>query len=99
MSANPRLILVITGPTGIGKTDLSMALSEQFPIRLLSADSVMVYQHLDIGSAKPTAEALARSPHELIDLVPPEHAFDAGQFVTHATEAIEKAGKAVLCPV
>ena len=76
-----------------------MALSEQFPIRLLSADSVMVYQHLDIGSAKPTAEELARSSHELIDLVPPEYAFDAGQFVTHATEAIEKAWKAVSCPV
>lgn len=98
MSANPRPILVITGPTGIGKTDLSMALSEQFPIRLLSADSVMVYQHLDIGSAKPTAEKLSLSPHELIDLVPPEHAFDAGQFVTHATEAIKRAWDSNLVP-
>ena len=98
MSANPRPILVITGPTGIGKTDLSMALSEQFPIRLLSADSVMVYQHLDIGSAKPTAEKLLLSPHELIDLVPPEHAFDAGQFVTHATEAIKRAWDSNLVP-
>ena len=98
MSANPRPILVITGPTGIGKTDLSMALSEQFPIRLLSADSVMVYQHLDIGSAKPTAEEQSRNPHELIDLVPPEHAFDAGQFVTHATEAIKRAWDSSLVP-
>ncbi len=98
MSANPRPILVITGPTGIGKTDLSMALSEQFPIRLLSADSVMVYQHLDIGSAKPAAEKLSRSPHELIDLVPPEHAFDAGQFVSHATEAIKRTWDSNLVP-
>ena len=98
MLANPRPILVITGPTGIGKTDLSIALSEQFPIRLLSADSVMVYQHLNIGSAKPTAEELSRSPHELIDLVPPEHSFDAGQFVTHATEAIRRAWDRNLVP-
>lgn len=98
MSPNPKPILVITGPTGIGKTDLSMALFEQFPIRLLSADSVMVYRHLDIGSAKPTAEELSRSPHELIDLVPPEHAFDAGQFVTHATDAIKRAWDSSLVP-
>ena len=98
MSANLRPILVITGPTGIGKTALSMVLSDQFPIRLLSADSVMVYQHLDIGSAKPTTDELSRSPHELIDLVPPEHAFDAGQFVMHATEAIKKAWDSNLVP-
>lgn len=98
MLANRRLILVITGPTGIGKTNLSMRLSEQFPIRLLSADSVMVYQHLDIGSAKPTAEQLLRNPHELIDLVPPEHPFDAGQFVAYATEAIKRTWDSNLVP-
>tara|TARA_B100001093_G_scaffold359261_1_gene343890 strand:+ start:272 stop:1237 length:966 start_codon:yes stop_codon:yes gene_type:complete len=98
MLANPRLILVITGPTGIGKTNLSMRLSEQFPIRLLSADSVMVYQHLNIGSAKPTAAQLLRNPHELIDLVPPEHPFDVGQFVAYATEAIKRAWDSNLVP-
>ena len=51
----------------------------------------MVYQHLDIGSAKSTVEELAKCPHDLIDLVPPEHAFDAGQFVTHAEILIQSA--------
>ena len=91
MSANPRPLLVITGPTGIGKTDLAMALGTESPLRVISADSVMVYQHLDIGSAKPRAEELAECPHDLIDLVPPEHAFDAGQFVTHAQKCVQSA--------
>jgi len=91
MSANPRPLLVITGPTGIGKTDLAMALETELPLRVISADSVMVYQHLDIGSAKPTAEELAECPHDLIDLVPPEHHFDAGQFVAHAESSIQSA--------
>ena len=91
MPVNPRPLLVITGPTGIGKTDLAMVLGSASPLRLISADSVMVYQHLDIGSAKPTAEELAQCPHDLIDLVPPEHAFDAGQFVTHAEKMIQSA--------
>ena len=62
MTANPRPLLVITGPTGIGKTDLAMVLGTELPLRVISADSVMVYQHLDIGSAKPTAEELAKCP-------------------------------------
>ena len=60
MTANPRPLLVITGPTGIGKTDLAMVLGTELPLRVISADSVMVYRHLDIGSAKPTAEELAK---------------------------------------
>jgi tRNA dimethylallyltransferase len=91
MSANPRPLLVITGPTGIGKTDLAMALGTESPLRVISADSVMVYQDLDIGSAKPTSEELAACPHDLIDLVPPEHPFDAGQFVAHAETFIRSA--------
>ena len=91
MSLNSRPLLVITGPTGIGKTDLAMALAEESPLRIISADSVMVYQHLDIGSAKPSKSQLEQYPHDLIDVVPPEHPFDAGQFVEHARQSIEGA--------
>ena len=91
MSAKPRPLLVITGPTGIGKTDLAMALGAESTLRVISVDSVMVYQHLDIGSAKPTLAELAECPHDLIDLVPPEHAFDAGQFVACAERSIQSA--------
>ena len=91
MLENSPLLLVITGPTGIGKTDLAISLAQDAPLRLISADSVMVYEGLDIGSAKPSAQELAQCPHDLIDIVPPEHPFDAGQFVAHATQAIEEA--------
>ena len=81
--------LLSQAPQELEKTDLAMVLGTEVPLKVISADSVMVYQHLDIGSAKPTAEELAECPHDLIDLVPPEHAFDAGQFVTHAEMLIQ----------
>lgn len=82
-------LLVITGPTGIGKTNLAMNLVQDAPLRIISVDSVMVYKGLDIGSAKPDEKELTQCPHDLIDIVPPEHPFDVGQFVSHATRAIE----------
>ena len=91
MSVKLRPLLVITGPTGIGKTDLALALGSESPIRVISSDSVMVYQCLDIGSAKPTTEELVQCPHDLIDLVPPEHPFDVSQFVTYAAKFIHSA--------
>lgn len=91
MASNPRSILVITGPTGIGKTDLAMRLADDSPLRIISADSVMVYRYLDIGSAKPSASELERYPHDLIDLVEPEHPFDVGQFLLHAKRSIQNA--------
>lgn len=91
MSKTPLPLLVITGPTGVGKTALAMHLSEQARLRLISADSVMVYRGLNIGSAKPSPAELAQYPHDLVDVVDPEHPFDAGQFVALATEAIEGA--------
>lgn len=91
MSQHTAPLFVITGPTGIGKTELALALADQAPLALISADSVMVYQHLDIGSAKPNPTILAQYPHALVDIVAPEHRFDAGQFVLHAEAAITKA--------
>ena len=78
-SAKPRAIFLM-GPTASGKTDLAMAISDHLPVELVSVDSALVYRGLDIGSAKPTAEELARYPHHLIDICDPSESYSAGRF-------------------
>lgn len=81
-------IAVLTGPTGTGKSDYALRLAREFPIEIVSVDSAQVYRGLDIGSAKPDADTVARVPHHLIDLVEPTASYSAGQFVRDATDAI-----------
>ncbi len=66
-----------------------MRLAESFGGELIGADSVQVYRHLDIGSAKPTVEERARVPHHLVDFLPLEAAYDAGAWAADALRAIE----------
>ncbi|MBN8429870.1 tRNA (adenosine(37)-N6)-dimethylallyltransferase MiaA [Microbulbifer salipaludis] len=77
--ARPRAIFLM-GPTASGKTDLAMAISDHLPVELISVDSALVYRGLDIGSAKPTPEELARYPHHLIDICDPAESYSAGRF-------------------
>jgi tRNA dimethylallyltransferase len=84
----PRPIAVLTGPTGTGKSDVALRLAREFPIEIVSVDSAQVYRGLDIGSAKPDADTVARVPHHLIDLVEPTASYSAGQFVRDAARAI-----------
>jgi tRNA dimethylallyltransferase len=81
-------IAVLTGPTGTGKSDYALRLAREFPIEIVSVDSAQVYRGLDIGSAKPDADTVARVPHHLIDLVEPTASYSAGQFVRDAAQAI-----------
>jgi tRNA dimethylallyltransferase len=83
MSA-PAPVLVLTGPTGTGKTDWALQLAESLPIEIVSVDSALVYRGLDIGTAKPSRELRRRVPHHLIDICDPAEAYSAGQFVTDA---------------
>jgi tRNA dimethylallyltransferase len=73
-------IVVLTGPTGTGKTALAVQLVERFGGEVVSIDSRQIYKHLDIGTAKPTPEELARAPHHLISYVDPATPFSVTQY-------------------
>jgi tRNA dimethylallyltransferase len=79
-SAKPRLIILL-GPTGVGKTALAMALAERWGGEIVSADSMQVYRGMDIGTAKPTPEERQRVPHQLLDVVEPDEPFDASRYI------------------
>jgi tRNA dimethylallyltransferase len=81
-------VLVIEGPTGIGKTALAIALAERFNGEIVSADSRQIYQKMDIGTAKPSVAELARVPHHLIDIVLPDYALSLAEYQAQATAAI-----------
>ena len=86
---DPRpLLLVLTGPTGTGKSDWAIRAAEIHPIEIVSVDSAMVYRSLDIGTAKPSRELRDRIPHHLIDICDPAEAYSAGRFVSDATARI-----------
>nr|WP_255771963.1 tRNA (adenosine(37)-N6)-dimethylallyltransferase MiaA [Microbulbifer guangxiensis] len=76
------------GPTASGKTDLAMALADRLPVELVSVDSALVYRGLDIGSAKPDPEELARYPHRLMDICDPSESYSAGRFRSDALQAM-----------
>ena len=72
--------ITLMGPTASGKTDLAIFLTEHFPVDIISVDSALVYRGLDIGSAKPSAEELAKAPHRLLNVVDPAEAYSAARF-------------------
>lgn len=91
--------ICLMGPTASGKTDLAIFLSEHFPVDIISVDSAMVYRGLDIGSAKPSAEELAKAPHRLIDVVDPLEVYSAAQFRHDALQEMEDIIKAGHIPL
>ncbi|KPQ25627.1 MAG: tRNA dimethylallyltransferase [Halomonas sp. HL-48] len=72
--------IFLMGPTAAGKTDTAIALHERLGHQLISVDSAMVYRGMDIGSAKPSADELARAPHRLIDIRDPATPYSAADF-------------------
>ncbi|MBW1795552.1 MAG: tRNA (adenosine(37)-N6)-dimethylallyltransferase MiaA [Deltaproteobacteria bacterium] len=87
MSQKPSLI-IISGPTCVGKTDVAIALAEPLGAEIISADAMQVYRYMNIGTAKPTEEQRARVRHHLIDVVNPDEPFSAVLFRTMADAVI-----------
>lgn len=72
--------IFLMGPTASGKTDLAVALTEALPCEIISVDSALIYKGMDIGSAKPETEVLAKAPHQLVDILDPAKAYSAADF-------------------
>lgn len=83
-----RPLVILTGPTAVGKTALSVKLAKKIGGEIISADSMQVYKHMDIGSAKITKEEMQGVPHHLIDVLMPEEEFNVYTFQTMAREIL-----------
>lgn len=93
------LAVLLLGPTGSGKTALSLALAERFNGEIISCDSVAVYRGMDVGSAKPTTRERARVPHHLLDITDPDQPFTAGEYSRRARHALSEIVKRERVPV
>ena len=89
-NAGDPLVVILLGPTGSGKTALSLALAERFGGEIVSCDSVAVYRGMDLGTAKPSLEERARVAHHLIDVADPDEAFTAGEYSRQARAALRE---------
>lgn len=82
-------VIIILGPTCVGKTGLSILLAKHLKTEIISADSMLVYRHMDIGTAKPSDEELRAVPHHLINILEPSESFSAGLFREQAAGIID----------
>ena len=85
---NKNPLIVLTGPTGVGKTDLSIKLAKAINGEIISADSIQVYKYMDVGSAKITTEEMAGVKHYLIDILEPDEEFNIYLFKEYANKAM-----------
>ena len=81
-------VVLLIGPTASGKSAAALDIAEKFNAEIVSVDSALVYRHMNIGTAKPSAEELARAPHHLIDLIDPTERYSAARFITDCLRAI-----------
>ena len=83
-------IIILTGPTAVGKTKASIELAQKIGGEIISADSMQIYQKMDIGTAKITPEEMQGVPHYLIDELDPSEEFNVVAFVEKSKEAMKK---------
>lgn len=82
-------IVILTGPTAVGKTAIGVAVAREMGAEIVSADSMQVYRRMEAGTAKPSAEERAAVPHHLIDIVDPSEPFTVADYREHAIPVIE----------
>ena len=93
------MIITIEGPTAAGKTAIALMLAEALNTRIVNCDSRQVYRYMDIGTAKPSKEELARVQHHLIDIIDPGQIYNAGLFVKDAAKFIASLQKENKIPI
>ncbi len=81
-------LVIIAGPTGVGKTKVAISIAERIGGEIVGADSRQIYRYMDIGTAKPTPEERARIPHHLIDIREPNEVYSAAEYTQDASVAI-----------
>lgn len=91
--------IFLMGPTASGKTALAMALHQHLPVDIISVDSALMYRGMDIGTAKPSADELARVPHRLIDIRDPAETYSAAEFRIDAIKEMNEITKSGRIPL
>lgn len=86
---NPKKILILLGPTCVGKTSLSIRLAKYLGTEIISADSMQIYKYMDIGTAKPTKEERVLVKHHMIDIVDPWQFYSAGEYIKDILPILE----------
>lgn len=84
------LLVVIVGPTAVGKTEIAIEVARKIDAEIISADSMQIYRYMNIGTAKPTLEEQKGIKHHMIDIINPDEKFSAADFQVRAKECIEK---------
>jgi tRNA dimethylallyltransferase len=97
-TAKPKII-IICGPTAVGKTAVAIQLAQHLNGQIIGADSMQIYKYMDIGTAKPTAREQARVTHHMIDIVEPDESFDAARYAELAAAKILELNRQKITPL
>jgi tRNA dimethylallyltransferase len=92
-------VIILLGPTGVGKTGVSILLAKTLNTEIISADSMQIYRHMDIGTAKPTQKERAMVKHHMIDIVDPRESYSTGRYITAVAPIIEGLHKTKKIPI
>lgn len=90
MKSEKKPLVVILGPTAVGKSSLALALAERWKTEIVSVDAMQIYKYMDIGTAKPSVSERSLVPHHMIDIVYPDEDYNAGRYEWEACQAIHQ---------